>query len=71
MEEIDPTEYRYHLTLSVKGKTMIDTNFENIEHAVRAMNNLASEWNIETHVIPLYATGERNGARLELKGIKK
>lgn len=50
---------------------MIDEYYEDVNEAVRRMNNLGSEWNIQTQVVPLYASGERNGMRLELKGLPK
>lgn len=65
---LDPNLYEYDLTLSKNGKPLIQEHFLNIDQAVRKMNNLASEWNIQTEVIPMYASGERNGVRIELKG---
>jgi len=70
-EEIDPSKYYFHLRFSIKGKMMIDEKYEDIDQAVRRMNNLGSEWNIQTQVVPLYASGERNEMRLELKGLPK
>jgi hypothetical protein len=71
MSELDPTLYRYHLKFKIKGITMIQQEFEQIEPAVRMLNNLATEWNIQTEVVPMYAYGERNEMILELKGVKK
>lgn len=69
--EIDPSKYYYHLRLTIKSQVMIDEYYEDVNEAVRRMNNLGSEWNIQTQVVPLYASGERNGMRLELKGLPK
>lgn len=65
---LDPNLYEYDLILTNHGKPLIQEHFFNIDQAVRKMNNLASEWNIQTEVVPMYATGERNGIRIELKG---
>lgn len=70
-EEIDPSKYYYHLRLTIKGQVIIDEYHMDVNEAVRTMNNLGSDWNIQTEVVPLYASGERNGMRLELKGLPK